>query len=949
MKLKFVFILLLLLLLPTLIEAYEIAPYPDSLDYRDFMDENWMTSVKNQLGCGSCWAFATVGALEGTINLYYNQHLDVDLSEQQLVSNDGICCEDCGDCGGGSSSNALSYMQNVSIIDEECFSYVAEDISCNLCEEESNNWRIDSKINFNPSLENKIKSTLNNQGPGSIVVWSWHHAMTFVGYDDSNNLIIKNSWGDYWGDEGYVTLEYDKEDMAFNFLLGPYSPLNPIEASCSDQDNDNYCYWGLSNDTSNCGDNCISRSNGLLKDIDDNNEEAHNLIDLWICDQSSLDSSINVNSGIQNIEIPICFIGNFEQTAESIVNFYINGALYQTQEINLESGEMETINFILDSSDLVLTSNDLLFEVESLEGETIGYNSDNFLESEIWAYNYGEGFTISEDNYVFDCATNQNPEGHPIEMIVGGFGNTGIRFYSVNNGEIRNCVVAGEQSGIYLHYSSNNFLFNNTLLDNAGGLSLYHSSNNIISDNYLINNLGVGVHLYTSSNNNTLSNNFIFNNYWGIRLDQSSTNLVYDNIIESNSDGIFLDSAIDTNISNNVVENNDVGIYSLSSINNPIFNNIFLNNEFGIVLENSTETFISNNNFTGWILSENDLNNYDHYGIKLISSFNNLIDNNFINDSFRGIILSYSSFNNNISYNTIQDSYTGIFLDYSSFNNSISSNVIQDNPEGIFISSNNTLIFNNIIENNQYGIYLDLYLYNNNISNNLICDNSQIDFTCSALSSTMTTGTNNLFDTIIPCNDEWPVYGENYCYCNEIEYEGGCCLLGDITLDGSIDVGDIVRTVSYILNSEEENLIKFSYVETPCCYKITGPYPYTTIFEGSGCGGGVPHTPDLCCASFDFDTPATFMTLINEGPYSAYSCGNLNNLELSPQELCAADYNQDGEIDVLDIVALVDYILNNGAEPETISNALQEAGYNIPVGTLTNSNALRTNIENQIQ
>jgi len=105
--------------------------------------ENWITSVKNQASCGSCWAFAATGATEAVTNLYYNQHLDLDLAEQ-----DALSCSHAGNCEeGGFAYQALDYFHTTGIVDESCFPYTATDQSCRKkCLSPS--IQIDGKISF---------------------------------------------------------------------------------------------------------------------------------------------------------------------------------------------------------------------------------------------------------------------------------------------------------------------------------------------------------------------------------------------------------------------------------------------------------------------------------------------------------------------------------------------------------------------------------------------------------------------------------------------------------------------------------------------------------------------------------------------------------------------------------------------------------------------------------
>jgi len=260
------------------------SPYIDAWDWRDRHGKNWISPVTNQEYCGSCWAFSSVGATEAITNLYFNQLINLDLSEQDLIS-----CSNAGGCDGGYPYYAVNYITKAGIVDEATFPYSATDEPC---ENKSSNPNEFIKISGFEELgwsdkyahtEDALKSMLIEMGPLSSAVVDWSHSMVLVGYkvvkegdlffyrDLNLNRywktveagdpligktvwIYKNSWGDFFGDKGYVYIEssIDNIQATFGFKTPVISTINKYDVVCEDRDGDGYYWWGLGPKPANC-------------------------------------------------------------------------------------------------------------------------------------------------------------------------------------------------------------------------------------------------------------------------------------------------------------------------------------------------------------------------------------------------------------------------------------------------------------------------------------------------------------------------------------------------------------------------------------------------------------------------------------------------------------------------------------------------------------------------
>lgn len=204
---------------------------PGCIDWRK---SGYVTNVKNQGSCGSCWAFSSVGALEGQLKKKTGRL--VSLSPQNLVD----CSGKYGNygCHGGFMTRAFRYVINNHGIDSETsYPYEGRDNNCRY----KTSGRAATCVSYKQipkGSETYLERAVASVGPISIAIdsslKSFHHYHRGVYYDSkcsSSNInhavlvvgycvdkgvpywLVKNSWGTRWGDHGYIRMAKNRGNL----------------------------------------------------------------------------------------------------------------------------------------------------------------------------------------------------------------------------------------------------------------------------------------------------------------------------------------------------------------------------------------------------------------------------------------------------------------------------------------------------------------------------------------------------------------------------------------------------------------------------------------------------------------------------------------------------------------------------------------------------------------
>jgi len=226
----------------TFLTPLNVKDLPDSVDWRT---KGYVTGVKDQAQCGSCWAFSATGSLEGQ---YFRKTGTLEsFSEQQLVD----CSGDYGNmgCNGGLMDQAFEYIEKYGIERESDYPYTAQDGDCKY-DASKVVTKVSGYVDIPTGSESKLKEAVATQGPVSVAIDASNasfqfyrsgvyneracsssqldHGVLAVGYGSlSNNAywLVKNSWGSSWGQQGYIFMTRDKNNQCGIATAASYPTL----------------------------------------------------------------------------------------------------------------------------------------------------------------------------------------------------------------------------------------------------------------------------------------------------------------------------------------------------------------------------------------------------------------------------------------------------------------------------------------------------------------------------------------------------------------------------------------------------------------------------------------------------------------------------------------------------------------------------------------------------
>lgn len=231
---------------------------PQSFDWRDQNGINFVSPIRSQGKCGSCYAFGSMAMLEARVRLLTNNSMNPVFSTQDIVS----CSEYSQGCDGGFPYLiAGKYAEDFGLVEESCFPYEGIDtVSCS--KERSGCTRYGATDYYyiggyyGACNDRLMQLELVQNGPIAISFevtedfqayksgiyhkvnvadgfnpWEiTNHVVSIVGYGEEGEVkywTVKNSWGPEWGEGGFFRIVRGTDELSIESMAVAATPIIP--------------------------------------------------------------------------------------------------------------------------------------------------------------------------------------------------------------------------------------------------------------------------------------------------------------------------------------------------------------------------------------------------------------------------------------------------------------------------------------------------------------------------------------------------------------------------------------------------------------------------------------------------------------------------------------------------------------------------------------------------
>lgn len=215
-------------------EEVDVSKLAAEVDWRSSLNRS-SSWIRNQGACGSCWAVASVGALEMHAEKVHGHA--VQLSHQQLVDcvQNPMHCGGKGGCDGATAELAFDFTAHFGISSDAAYKSAAG--KCNA--EAPSSLSVASFVSLPVNKGSHLLRAVAQRGPVVVSAdgGSWfsyaggvfsgcekdsvvNHAVLAVGYghdaaSDKKYWLIRNSWGTDWGENGFIRVERHTVDSDY--------------------------------------------------------------------------------------------------------------------------------------------------------------------------------------------------------------------------------------------------------------------------------------------------------------------------------------------------------------------------------------------------------------------------------------------------------------------------------------------------------------------------------------------------------------------------------------------------------------------------------------------------------------------------------------------------------------------------------------------------------------